>query len=458
MKLLIVDDEPLIHVSIEYCLKELELSDVEVLHAYTGAEMWKRLEEAEIDIALVDIRMPGVNGLEAIEQGKQRWPDTFYYIMSGFSEFEYAREAVRLSVTEYLLKPLEPKTLAAVIAHVREEQAARESQVRDAFRGWLAGTLHHHDVGYLYAKDYSTALLLLTYDSPRNDSWVPEFIYAHHEQILSLPCDEGLLLLPFSRDPALVHEITRGIPKRGYPKGVTSFVSSVCRSPEELSTQMRRLLESSPVRVFRGIEIRYDAVLLSDLPARELDAARQWVSLRNCYFRSQYETYLSLCSRLSSYLEEGSAGHLAEFLEAFTGIDLSGTVTAEQLAQRLRRTGETLLEQNKNISKVDAAIAYLEENFCQDISLASLAARFDLSPNYLSTLLKKRLGVKFTDYLARLRITHAKKLLLTTALSIKEITKQVGYYSESHFIKVFLEREGCTPAEFRGRRNSLDRS
>ena len=80
MKLLIVDDEPLIHVSIEYCLKELELSDVEVLHAYTGAEMWKRLEEAEIDIALVDIRMPGVNGLEAIEQGKQRWPDTFYYI------------------------------------------------------------------------------------------------------------------------------------------------------------------------------------------------------------------------------------------------------------------------------------------------------------------------------------------------------------------------------------------
>ena len=73
-------------------------------------------------------------------------------------------------------------------------------------------------------------------------------------------------------------------------------------------------------------------------------------------------------------------------------------------------------------------------------------------------MLKKRLGVKFTDYLARLRITHAKKLLLTTALSIKEITKQVGYYSESHFIKVFLEREGCTPAEFRGRRNSLDRS
>lgn len=451
MKLLIVDDEPLIHVSIEYSLKELGLGDVEVLHAYTGTDMWKCLEESRIDAALVDIRMPGTNGLEAIEEGKRRWPDTFYYIMSGFSEFEYAREAIRLSVTEYLLKPLEPKTLAAVIAHVKDARANQDNQIRDTFRGWLAGTLHRHDVGYLYAKGYATALLLLTYDNPQNDSWIPAFLYDSHERVLSLPCDEGLLLLIFAPDASLVHEILRKVPKRDYPAGVTCFASPVCREPEKLAAQMRLLLGASPIRVFRGLGVRYDAVLLAEVPEQELAAAKPWISLRDSYFHSQYETYVSLCSRLCASLPCENSERVRSFLTEVTGAALSGARTVEDLTRLLRQRGKSLLSQRKNVSKVDAAVAYLEENFYQDTSLASLAAQFDLTPNYLSTLLKNRLGMKFTDYLAGLRISHAKNLLLTTALSIKEITQQVGYYSESHFIKVFLEREGCTPAEFRSR-------
>ena len=111
MNLLIVDDEPLIHVSIEYSLNEIQADHVTVYHAYTGSEMLKALEETPMDIALVDIRMPGMDGLEAIQQGKNISPQTFYYIMNGYSEFEYAREAVRLNVVEYLLKPLEQDKL-----------------------------------------------------------------------------------------------------------------------------------------------------------------------------------------------------------------------------------------------------------------------------------------------------------------------------------------------------------
>ena len=127
------------------------------------------MAENTIDIALVDIRMPGISGLEAINVTREQGPQTFYYVMSGFSEFEYAREAIRLNVTEYLLKPLEPEAPAAVIDKVRAEKANQLEQVRDAFRAWLEGTLHRHEVGCLYSRRYYTAILLLTYDSSQED-------------------------------------------------------------------------------------------------------------------------------------------------------------------------------------------------------------------------------------------------------------------------------------------------
>ena len=77
--------------------------------------------------------------------------------------------------------------------------------------------------------------------------------------------------------------------------------------------------------------------------------------------------------------------------------------------------------------------------------------QFDLSPNYLSTLFKKRLGVNFVDYLTSLRLAKAKELLVSTNLSIREIGESVGWYSQSYFTKIFIRKEGCTPGEFKRR-------
>ena len=108
MKILVIDDEPLIHISIEKLIQACSKED-EVLHAYNGHEMLKMLEENDIAMAYVDIKMPGPSGLEAIKMGKAISPDTRYYIMTGFNEFEYAKQAVKLKVEDYLMKPLDKK-------------------------------------------------------------------------------------------------------------------------------------------------------------------------------------------------------------------------------------------------------------------------------------------------------------------------------------------------------------
>lgn len=459
MNLLIVDDEPLIHVSIEYSLNELQADDVTVYHAYTGSEMLKHLDETPMDIALVDIRMPGMDGLEAIDQAKALWPQTFYYIMSGYSEFEYAREAVRLSVVEYLLKPLDPDTLQQVLTRVKSEKADRNQLVRDRFRGWMEGTLHRHDVTSLFAKKYYAAVMLLTYDSNQEDHlfWTPHFTDSYHEYLLSLPCREGILLMVYSLNSKIVYEILSQIPKKGLPAGITAFVSSVSYDPHKLAEQMHQMLDFSPARVFYGIGQRYDASVLPFVNKEKLTLAEQWITLRDHLFEEHYTNYISLTARLISAtheanLSEQAISHLLSYAQSITG-QKKVSPGVDQLEHILSRSGEAMLLQHRSMDKIDAVLAYVEEHYCDNISISSLSAHFDLTPNYLSTLLKNRLGIKFTDHLTALRIAHAKELLLTTKHSVKEITEQVGYYSQSHFTKLFIEKEGCTPAEFRNKRS-----
>ncbi|MBQ1931657.1 MAG: response regulator [Lachnospiraceae bacterium] len=457
MNLLIVDDEPLIHVSIEYSLNELQVDHVTVHHAYTGTEMLKVLEEHPIDIALVDIRMPGMDGLEAIHQGKNISPQTFYYIMSGYSEFEYAREAVRLNVVEYLLKPLDPDALKQVLLRVKKEQADRAQLVRDRFRGWMEGTLHRHDVTSLFAKNHYAAIILLTYDSNQENHlfWTPSFAESHHDYLLSLPCQEGMLLLAYASNTKIIYEILNQIPKKDLSAGITAFVSSVSNEPHKLAEQMHLMLDFSPARVFYGIGQRYDASVLPKVEKELLALAAQWITLRDHLFEDHYTSYLSLTARLIGSISDPlisnpASANLLQFVRTITGKS-DRPATIGQLESALNQAGESILMQHRSVDKIEAVLSYVEEHYCDNISISSLSAHFDLTPNYLSTLLKNRLGTKFTDHLTYLRIAHAKELLLTTKLSVKEITEQVGYYSQSHFTKLFMEKEGCTPAEFRNR-------
>lgn len=453
MNLLIVDDEPLIHKSIEFCFHELQAQDVTLYHAYNCGDMLRHLEEQAVDGALVDIRMPGPNGLLAIQSAKERWPETEYYIMSGFSEFEYAREAVHLGVTEYLIKPLSPEDLSRVIDDIRSKQQRKTDRIQEAFRTWLVGGLHRHEVSYLYAAGYYVGLALLTYDcgDDRNAFWVPDFGEVR-QYVLSLPCDEGLLLLAASPSPASIRTFLGLFPKKDLPRGVTVFVSSLCADSASALTEMGHLLAAAPLRVLYGIERRYDHVLLPQGDERQRSWAGCWVRLRDAYFAGDYQTYALLHPRVRRGLREAEDRFLApaaDFLGCCFGRPAAGS--REEILEDLQEGERSLLRSRRAADRTDAVMNYIEHHYCEELSIAELAAMFDLTPNYLSSLLKSRKNIKFTDYLTTLRLRKAKELLLSTNLSVREISEQVGYHSQSHFTKLFLENVRYTPAEFKRR-------
>ena len=83
------------------------------------------------------------------------------------------------------------------------------------------------------------------------------------------------------------------------------------------------------------------------------------------------------------------------------------------------------------------------------MSLSVLAEQFHLSPQYISQLFKSEIGVNFLAYLTNIRMEQAKKLLLTTSLSIADVAQQSGYGDYRVFTKVFRKSEGITPSQYR---------
>lgn len=92
---------------------------------------------------------------------------------------------------------------------------------------------------------------------------------------------------------------------------------------------------------------------------------------------------------------------------------------------------------------------FLQEHLTKEISLSVLAEEFHLNPQYISQLFKSEIGVNFLTYLTNIRMEQAKKLLLTTSLSVAEISEQSGYGDYRVFTKVFKKSEGISPSQYR---------
>ncbi|MCR5735597.1 MAG: response regulator [Lachnospiraceae bacterium] len=131
-------------------------------------------------------------------------------------------------------------------------------------------------------------------------------------------------------------------------------------------------------------------------------------------------------------------------------------VKEEDLARVMTSIMESFGETNDEESKppvsdkmIDNVISDIREHYTEDISLTSLAAKYNISTGHLSNMIKEHLQVNFSDYIASLRIQRAKELLRDDGYSIQEIAEIVGYNDYFYFTKVFKKIEGISPSKYR---------
>lgn len=137
-RLMIVDDEKIIRDGLSSIIKWHELGFTVAAVAGDGASALSILLRQKIDVLLTDIQMPQLGGLDLAKRAYEIDPNIKLVIISGYSNFEYARESIELHVESYLLKPLSPKQVSEVFKRIKEKmdkERKNEELVRNAEKG-----------------------------------------------------------------------------------------------------------------------------------------------------------------------------------------------------------------------------------------------------------------------------------------------------------------------------------
>ncbi|SMO52891.1 response regulator [Melghirimyces algeriensis] len=164
-RLLIAEDEPIEREAMRVMIERILSDRIQVVgEAENGRKAVEMAEKTQPDIIMMDIKMPGINGIDAIREIQKKQPDTRFILVTAYDRFQYAREAMRMGIKEYLLKPGTIKELEEAISNVvREidEERRRREQELDLKDKWMR-------VQSLVETEWVTSLLL---EHIRDVSW-----------------------------------------------------------------------------------------------------------------------------------------------------------------------------------------------------------------------------------------------------------------------------------------------
>lgn len=509
VRMLIVDDEPIICEGLRLTI-DWEKYGIEVVgEAYDGEEALRMTRDHKVDIVLSDIRMEPMDGLQLTEKLKQQFPNIQVVIISGYEDFNYARQAIRTGVTDYLLKPVDIDELVHVIQNIVKDLAAlNESDSSDGSVLWLAGMVNHSPSSARVAPPrhlHGSALGIIV-------SQLTEF--SEHYDKLS---DDDYLEIQkdwveFIHSQLALYDI-RAISVFDHK----NVLYTLAMSEQGLKGETwRQLLEkmmhawSGASRLFCGVSAEYqhlEQTAAASAEARELLkhyvldehpvllAARDDMVKREA-FKSNYD-YSDMVRKLATALFQRDRVEVKTLiLYIFESLSSKRLLLNEVvevyeellvlLRQRLRQSGLTEAEQSKrllidlNVNNsynsivaiamgemeqmmlmidlqgidksywiIEKAKTYMTKQYHNDIKASEVASWLKITPSYFSVIFKQSTGKSFNEYMNELRIEHAKQLLGTTHDKVFEIADKVGYKEYKYFVSVFKTYTGMTPKEYR---------
>ena len=109
---LVVDDEEVVRLSY---LRSLEGARCDVEAVADGREALRAMERSAFDLVMLDLRMPGVDGMTVLRTIKERWPESEVVVVTGYPSIESAKEAIRLGASDYLAKPVGPEEISIAL-------------------------------------------------------------------------------------------------------------------------------------------------------------------------------------------------------------------------------------------------------------------------------------------------------------------------------------------------------
>lgn len=504
-KVFIVDDEPFIIEGL-YDIVDWPLFGLEIVgHAENGRQALDALGSTPVDVLITDISMPVMDGLTLISEARKLHKELKVIILSGFNEFDYLKEGMKLGIENYLLKPINLEELESTLRNtVQKLDSVQADGMYDAYDVQILkdNTLYRWLNGQIAAAEFEerAALLGLHMQGPyvavgalRTKGNSAE-VFERAERYLK--AERGIAMLhDVDGDIVIIGSLPRWAEgKRIFAELMENLalelsvmnrtiqigVGSVGQLPEEASLsykEAKRALEYYliyPER--RTIEYkhlegdRHDGMLESGYPLAWEEYAKlilakdqEGLKERICHDFERMKQLdgirpedlqsaaLELVVRFKmelqhiKYTEETDlfkkALHRVQRCESFRGL-------IEILESLAEETVQSLLQDAKN-PVVHQVLTYIDTHYADELSLKTLGAQYHIHPVYLGQLFHKETGVSFAEYINKYRIDKAKQQLKNTNLKVHEIARKVGYWEIGYFYKQFRKYVGISPTDFK---------
>ncbi|WP_018133182.1 response regulator [Effusibacillus pohliae] len=508
MKVLICDDEQIERMALRQLLNR-HLPELQVVaEAANGRQAILLADQHHPDIITMDIKMPGINGLETIQEIQSRHPHVRFLMISAYDTFDYAREAIQLGVKDYILKPSKKELILAsfrkVMQDIERERAARQERlelleqvaamtplaeqkrVEELLNDPAAHQLEADVPGDLRSGYVLTVWLDTTqrhdlqpilYDllkmwgnvwvGPYRDGRMPVIIWkAGNRQAGTDAPPTGFLR---SEVHALARKIKQRLPEQNVCLTVGRFASDPAQFPRSYreSLLVRRCMGQRQAigfyedhaadggDPFVTVDPFIRQIIEQVKEGNEPEVAAAFSRMMQAVRRQSGDDWAAVRDTLLSFV--AVVGHIfydSCAIKAPSPLAVDGGVMQAQVEDYLQRLTAHWAELNRDRSKQAAALAmsYLQQRYAQDIRLEDVASHVGLSPSYFSRVFKEAYGVTFTDALTQIRMEEAKKRL-QQGESVKAVALSVGYRDPNYFTRMFKKVTGRSPRAYREQKN-----
>lgn len=511
--ILVTDDEQIVIDALSFIINKNFSDTAKVFTALSGTEAIEIVMKENIDILFMDINMPGLSGLETASVITKLKPNIVFVILSAFDRFQYAQEAINLGAYKYITKPVNRNVVIETIRGAMElidkkkGKLSADKELQQKLD--LVSPMIENDFIYacIFNNDKSIDLAAyMEYFNIAESAWVfacIEFPHINSENQYNM----------YMKIHELMNQDQRCLVSNFMMNRIVAFFPIMSINPdyEEIQDRLKKLYTNLSFNISNGIRAGVSSITsdISQLQSsynealsvlNKVDAvggilfagSEQIEDKKTVVASSEFKT------QIINKISVGDSSGAKTFLELYTSDLLSAgfsldiiknkffelIVTAKNTTKDIIRNFESdtfdnafsvlstendiirlkdytqkmLFEccsaiSNVNTQKNNPAIQkvcdYVDAHLQEDISLEQMAEYINVSSFYLSKLFKEEKGITFINFISDKRLEKARQLLEDTELSIKEITAEVGYNDQNYFSRIFKNKYGVSPKEYR---------
>lgn len=440
MKILLADDEKYDRETLNHIIKESFPDELDVYEARNGREAIELSESIRPDIVIMDIKMPGIDGIQALKEINTTLPNLYSIILTAYDYFDFALEAVKINVKEYLLKPFTKEEIiekiSSGIQFVKKEQNKRKSEIENKEKIYTLLPVLENQLSDLIINDkledvdYSMYLQCLNMNFINSyamvisikDKYDYEYASRNEKDKIKIKIGEYIKEYINRKDKCIGNYV--------FYQELTYFIQ----------------IENEDINDFKNLEIDLAFNLRREIKKRFNVSIR--VGLGEIYNSVEQivESYRQATKCLIYNSDNVNIIHIGDINDKLKNDKFINSNTDSSNFMDAKN--------NKSANKIKIKLFenvknFIKENIETELELEKVASNFNLSVYYFSRTFKEVTGISYSDYINKCRIDIAKELLSSGKMNVKEVCYKVGYNDPNYFSKVFKKYEGVSPVNFK---------